>query len=121
MQSGNNSSDSTFIEVQKRQKITVEKKKMVINLYESGLSIKDSAETVGVNYKTACSILSRYKKNGEQLLENCWGGYRRTCRTQEVLAKIEKIVEENSFITLKQIKAELQKEGINFVLSVKFN
>lgn len=83
-------------------------------MFNEGKSIKEAAQMVGVNESTARSIIRRTLKDG--VLSKKCGGIRNRKLTDDILGKIERIVEENHNITLKCIQ-QMISESDNLKLS----
>lgn len=98
-------------------KISSDKKNILIKCFESGETIRKSSEIAGININTAKYIICQYKKNNGELLEKKRGGKRNFKLNDDVLKKIEEMVEENPCITLKNISKEIL-ERYNIVLSI---
>lgn len=88
-------------------RISCDKKNILINCYNDGKTINESAEIAGINKNTAKSIIKQYNKNGGMLLKKRRGGNRSIKLTEVILNKIEQIVEENPSITLTKIREKI--------------
>lgn len=101
----------------KYNKTSVDKKEILIKCYEDGESIADSAKIAGVNKKTASSIICRYKKDGNIIVNQNRGGKRNFKLNNNILEKIEKLVEENPCIKLKNISEKIRESGVQLSLT----
>ncbi|XP_077297616.1 uncharacterized protein LOC143919269 isoform X2 [Arctopsyche grandis] len=97
--------------------ISQDKKNILIKSYEVGKTINESAEIAGIKKSTARAIIKRFRENGEYTQKNR-GGKRNVKITPEILDEIEKIVEENPTITLKNIcKKILECKNVNLSIA----
>jgi transposase len=57
-------------------RISHDKKNVLIKCYEDGRTVNESVEIAGINKNTAKSIINQYNKNGGMLIEKKRGGKR---------------------------------------------
>lgn len=97
-------------------------KKILIECYESGKTMKESADTAGIKYSTSRTIIHKFIKDNNSLIEKSRGGKRFVKITSEILKEIEKLVEENPSITLREIRDKiLTNNHVNLSLSAICN
>lgn len=97
--------------------ITKDAKTLLLNLYEEGKSISEAAQLTSIKINTAKTLISRYRKNDGVLVERKRGGNRVKILTAAILEWIERFVERDPGITLKNIKKKLFEET-NVSLSI---
>lgn len=88
-------------------RISCDRKHVLVKCYKEGKSIKEAAEIAGINTSTAKGIINRYNKNCSMLIEKKRGGKRNVKLNPEILDEIKKIVEEYPSITLKRIREKI--------------
>ncbi|XP_054985174.1 uncharacterized protein LOC101538233 [Sorex araneus] len=91
----------------KYDRISHDKKSILIKCYEDGRTVNESAKISGINKNTAKSIIKRYNKNGGVLIEKKRGGKRNIKLNASILNRIGQIIEENPRITLKGIRDKI--------------
>ena len=82
------------------------REQLIRMIEEDGITIKDSARTLGINFNTARTIIATYRKTGKVATLKR-GAARRLLCTQENIDRIEDIVSLNSLFSLRQIKEKL--------------
>ena len=98
--------------------ISIEKKKVMINLHAEGFSIKEASEKAGLKWSTGKSIIRKYVSGDSEVKPDARrGGNRPKKVTPDVLQLIEAAVEEEPGITLRGIQDKLSSQH-NIVVSI---
>ena len=91
--------------------ISDEKRLQLINLcVQQSLSINEAAVLIGINYKTALTIMNTYKKSS-RITKLVKGGSRIKKLTTDILTQVEEIISTKPQSTLKEMKAKLEKSN----------
>ena len=103
------------------ENISNKKRNNLIRLvFEQNYTIKSAAIALDIKYSTAKTIIKKYERTSNSCKEN-QGGKRFEIVNEDILNKIENIVESNGSLTLKEIKTKLLTSLNNFNFQISLN
>ena len=119
--SNSESGDNPPTQIRKLKATSPQQKTALITfVLDSGYSISDAADMIGINPSTARGIVKRYRDNGGEFKKKV-GDKTPKKLTPLVLVEIEAMVENNHFITLKKMKTLLAAKDIFISQASIFN